>query len=232
MDPLSIVASTLAIVGAISTSYKTIKKISGLPDAFAEVGNQLPLVDRILLAIKRRLRSGPDQSMEEEAAIAAKLKECEDKFAKLAKIFEALEKKVPRDTGTASDAAKAGIPWEKARAAYRSVLAGVKANRVETLMQSILESLDMLARLQIFEAATREGVKALEDAIKKLSSGVPPSLEDSEMEGSEGITASQNVESGGKGQQNNAIGDYNTFQSGEYVGQNIYFGKEPPKATN
>lgn len=37
------------------------------------------------------------------------------------------------------------------------------------------------------------------------------------------------VESGGKAQQNNAIGDYNTFQSGEYVGTNPYFGKEPPK---
>ncbi len=231
MDPLSIIASTLAIVGAISTSYKTIKKISGLPDAFAEVGNQLPLVDRVLLAVRIRLESGPGPSKEEDAAIVATLKECEDKFAKLAKIFEALEKKVPKDTGTASDTAKAGIPWGRVRAAYRSVLAGVKANRAETLMQSILKSLDMLARCHVFEAATREDLKALADAIEKLSSEVPPSLEDSEMEGSEGITASQNVESGGKGQQNSVIGDYNTFQSGEYVGQNLYFGKEPPKAT-
>lgn len=228
MDPLSILASTLAIVGAISASYKTIRTIAGLPDAFAEVGNNLSLVEQTLTAVRGRLRRGPDPPQEEDAAIAAKLKECEVKFAQLKKIFEALEKKCPKESASSGNGTKVALPWEKARAAYRSVLAGTKANRVETLMQSILKSIDMLARRQIFEAATRENLKALEDAIKKLSE-VPPSIEDPELEGPKGITATQNVESGGRGQLNVSHGDNNVFQSGEYVGRDFYFGKEPPK---
>ncbi|KAK7427616.1 hypothetical protein QQZ08_005891 [Neonectria magnoliae] len=217
MDPLSIIASTIGIVGAIAQAYEVVKTISGLPKAFEEVNQQLPVVDRTLRAAKSRLRRDPDPTDEEEAAITSILKTCHDKATKLHQIFDELGKK-RKGKGEA-------VSWEKIRSAYQKVLAGLKANRVEALMQEILKSIKMLALHQVFQAVTKEDLMEIEKAITRLSQ-VPPSLDDSEFDNT-GISASMNVASGGKGQQNNVQGDDNTFNSGENVatgsGHTIYF---------
>lgn len=99
-------------------------------------------------------------------------------------------------------------------------------------MQDILKSLKMLAPLQVFQAATTGGLKEIENAIPRLSL-VPQSLDDSETD-SAGVSASIDVASGRKGQQNNVQGDDNTFNSGENVAtgssHTIYFGAVPVPA--
>jgi hypothetical protein len=226
MDPLSIIASTISVVGAIVQTYEVVKTILGLPDAFKEVEKQLPIVEKTLRAAKSRLRKGPDPTDEEDAALASILKTCQDKATKLKGIFEKLQKKCKADAQATS--------WPKLRSVYRTALAGQKANRVEALMQEILKSIKALALHQVFQAVTTEDLKEIEKAIAKLAR-VPPSLDDSEFD-SAGICASMNVASGGKGQQNNVQGDHNTFNSGENVatgsGHTIYFGKEPSRSNN
>jgi len=224
MDPLSIVASTIGIIGAISKSYEVVKTILNLPSAFEEVNKQLPLVNRTLRAAMLRLENGPAPTDDEKAQITDIVKICQDKADKLVKIFQELEKKRKSDAEAVS--------WVKLRATYRKVLAGLKAHRVEALMQEILKSVKNLALNQVFEAATKADLKEIEKAIKDLSQ-VQPSLEDSEFEGTGGIIASLTVASGGRAQQNNAQGDSNTFTSGEIVaagsGNTNYFGKSSPR---
>lgn len=224
MDPVSIIASTIAIIGAITTAYQVVKTISNLPSAFEEVNKQLPLVERTLRAADSRLREAPEPTEKDNAAIAEIVKTCQEKATKLREIFEELEKKRESDTGAVS--------WTKVRAAYCRVLAGVKAHRVETVMEDILKSTKRLALNQVFQAATKGDLKEIEKAIEELAR-VQPSLDDSDFDGAEGITASMTIASGGKGQQNNVQGDHSTFYSGEYVtagsGHTIYFGKEPPR---
>lgn len=48
-------------------------------------------------------------------------------------------------------------------------MAGAKANRVETLMGDIMKSIKNLALNQVFEAVTRKDLKAIEQAVEKLS---------------------------------------------------------------
>ena len=48
MDPLSIIDSVIAIIEGATQTYKTIKAIVGLPEAFGKVANGFPFVQRPL----------------------------------------------------------------------------------------------------------------------------------------------------------------------------------------
>ncbi|KAF3902587.1 hypothetical protein ABW21_db0207830 [Orbilia brochopaga] len=223
MDPLSVVASTIAIVQALSKTYEIIKKTAGLPGAFEEVSQQLPIVDHTLRNARSRLRRGPDPTDEEEAVIIAILKPCQEKLEKLKQIFEKLQEKCQHDGGPTI--------WKKMQGTYHRVLAGAKANRVETLMEDILKSIKMLALNQVFKLAMAQDLTDIDNSINKIAS-VEPSLPDSEFEGSGTINAQQTVASGAHGQQNNVQGGENTFNSGMYIatgtGHTFHYG-EPPK---
>ncbi|KAF3912513.1 hypothetical protein ABW20_dc0107365 [Dactylellina cionopaga] len=180
MDPLSITASIIAIVGAVTQTYDIIKKISGLPKAFEEVNRQLPIVDQTLRAAKSRLRRGPDPTDEEDATITAILEPCKQKADKLKEIFEELK--------TKSQSSGDSALWGKIRIIYFKVLAGTKANRVESLMGDILKGTKLLALNQVFKLAMTQDLVAIEKAIENLAA-VEPSLPDSDFEGSGTINA-------------------------------------------
>ena len=74
MDPLSITASIIGIIGGINATYKIIKTIKDLPKAFDEVQNDFPLVLRILRSAQDRLCDGQEISDDERDAILVILK--------------------------------------------------------------------------------------------------------------------------------------------------------------
>ncbi|KPM38322.1 hypothetical protein AK830_g8241 [Neonectria ditissima] len=207
MDPVSAIASVIGIIGGIAKTYEIIDKIVGLPKAFDEVKKDLPLVQSILNDAQESL-SGSELPAEQSQAIMAVIKPCSDKAKELQRIFDEVKAKF-REDEDAKD-------WAVVRGVYRKAVRGIKAYRVEALMDEILKGLKKLALGQVFSSTIRKGLKAIETAIEELAK-VEPSLADSEFDGPGTIHASQNVEHGATGQQNNSQGNNNTFNSGKYV---------------
>ncbi|KAK4073270.1 hypothetical protein Purlil1_13125 [Purpureocillium lilacinum] len=204
MDPLSVIASVIAITGAIATSCKTIGNISGLPKAFRQVQNDLPLVQRILDDASQKLR-GVDHTDDQRDAIMAVAKPCLANAEKLKLIFQELESKCKQDEEAT---------WTRARVWYREAIRSLKAHRVESLMSDVLKGVEKLVWNELFRQATQKDVDDIKRAIKELSE-VEPSLDDSELANAGVIQASQEIRDGAKGQQNNVQGGTNTFHSGE-----------------
>lgn len=206
MDPLSIIASVIGIIGGMKTTYTTIKTIAGLPKAFDKVRDDFLFVQKILRDIQNRLIDGQQLSDEDSKATIAIVSPCRDKAQELKRIFDAVEAEYKKDQD-AKD-------WEKIRVTYHKALRGIKTHRVESLMKDILEDLQKLALSRSFMPTMQKDLKAIQNAIEELSK-VEPSLADSEFESSGTIHASQNVAEGATAQQNNVQGGVNTFVSGE-----------------
>ncbi|EFX02318.1 hypothetical protein CMQ_2367 [Grosmannia clavigera kw1407] len=186
MDPLSAIASTIAVVQAISSVYTTIRTIKNLPGEFSEVARNLPLVTSTLDAARVRIElDGLDSAA--TAAIVPVITNCEEKATALRDIFQEIENK----TRGGRDSSSLML--------YRStVLRLGKASRVEALMQSILKSLQGLAMKQIFLASGQIQVAALQDAVHRLAD-VPSSVPDSVSNGLESVD--QHILQGGTGNQ-------------------------------
>lgn len=221
MDPLSIIASVIGLLGAMTTTYTTIKKIAGLPKAFDKVRDDFPFVQSIFRDAQNRFIDGQQPSDQESKAALAIVNPCHDKVKELKRIFDEVEAECKKD----QDA----MDWARIRVAYHKALRGSKAQRVESLMKDILQDLQKLALSQLFKSAMKKELQAIEKAIEELSK-VEPSLADSEFESRGDIYASQTVAEGATAQQNNSQGDGNTFNSGKYVatGSNhtINYGKD------
>lgn len=220
MDPLSVTASTIGIIGAAVATYETIDKIVNLPKTFDEIKRDLPLVQSILLDAQESL-DGLDLSDEQTQNILTILKPCNEAANELNRIFEAVQIQCEKDQGEKD--------WRRLRVVYHGALRGRKAHRVETLMHTIMNSLKKLALSRVFKTPMQNDVKAIETALNKLSK-VEPSLEDAEFDHPAPINASQAVAEGASAYQNNSHGHNNTFNSGKYVtsgsGHTFNFGKD------
>ncbi|KAL6918445.1 hypothetical protein FSST1_009940 [Fusarium sambucinum] len=198
MDPLSILASTLAIVQAITSTYKAIQYLKGLPNEFIEVNRNLPLTKDTLILARDRLQDlALDDSSRE--AIQSVVSGCEEKAKLLLDIFEKVEKGVKHTKdGSVLDL-------------YRTSLLRLgKAHRVETLMQDILKGLDALATNHLFRTAPQSQIAQLKDAIDHLSN-IESSVPDSDFESG---TNYQTIASGGTGYQSNTTGHDHKINSG------------------
>ncbi|KAH6664761.1 WD domain-containing protein [Plectosphaerella plurivora] len=198
MDPLSIIASTIAIVGVVASSSKAIQSIKGLPSEFKEVNQNLPLVQDTLVLARDRLKDGDGVALDESSknAIEPVLSGCETKARMLQEIFDKIEK-------GAKDSGGSGLDL------YRTALLRLgKAHRVETLLRDIIKSLDLLATNQFFRASIKRG--KLVDAEDELS-GLQSSVPDSEFESAGNV---QNIAEGATGQQTNIYGQGHNISSG------------------
>ncbi|KAJ4179674.1 hypothetical protein NW759_017285 [Fusarium solani] len=219
MDPLSIIASVIGIVGAISATCKTISKITDLPKAFNQVKRHLPLVQKTLGDARKRLDS-TTLTDDQRESILDTVNHCADKAKELKRIFDALENKCKQDQDAKS--------WVGVRAWYRDALRGIKGHRVESLMNDILEDVKRLGLHEIFRLATQEDVKEIKKALEELSK-VEPSLDDEEIESRGSIYATQTVIEGAFGQQINPSGGSHKFYSGKYIigdSSTVHFGTE------
>ncbi|RYP60682.1 hypothetical protein DL771_010422 [Monosporascus sp. 5C6A] len=212
MDPLSVITSTIAVVQAISSSYKAIQHLRGLPDEFNEVNRNLPLAQDTLGLARDQLQGlSLDKSSKE--ALQPVVCGCEEKAKMLQAIFQKVEKGVKN--------AKDGSVLDFYRT---SVLRLGKAHRVETLMQGILKGLDALATNQLFRTATQSQMAELKEAIDQLSN-VESSVPDSDFENLG--TNSQHIASGGTGFQSNITGQDHKINSGSgklFNAQTMNFG--------
>ncbi|KAH6990079.1 hypothetical protein EDB80DRAFT_729454 [Ilyonectria destructans] len=196
MDPLSIIASVIAIIGDITATYKTIDKIANLPKAFEEVKRNLPVVESIFFGMKERL--GKRNLLDEQSqAILNSIKPCEDKFRELQRIIDVVK--------TEFEADQHARDWARVRYAYHKALGRVKALRVESLMKDIFKGIEKLAQVQMFELVTQDDLEAIENALKRLEN-VEPSLEVSELDSTGNNYASQSVAANGTGHQYNTQG--------------------------
>lgn len=186
MDPLSIIASTIAVIQATASTYKAIQNLRGLPKEFDEVSQNLPLAENTLCLARNQLEG---QTLDEPSrtALERRISGCELKAKQLRDIFEKVD-----------NSAKNGKD-RSVQALYRTSLLRLgKSHRVETLMRGILRDLDALATNQLFKTATQSQVVQLEEAIDQLSN-VVSSVPDSDFNGS-GASFTQNI-SGGTGYQ-------------------------------
>ncbi|GKU23142.1 unnamed protein product [Fusarium langsethiae] len=208
MDPLSGIASTIAVVQAISSIYKAIQRLRGLPHEFVEVSRNLPLAENTLGLARDQLQ-GQTLSKSYKEALQRLVSDCEGKAKKLQEIFEEVEKGMK----SAEDGSVLDL--------YRTSLLRLgKARRVENLMQGLLRGLDSLATNQLFKTATQSQIAQLKKAIDQLSN-VESSVPDSEFD-SPG-TNSQHIASGGTGYQSNITGQDHQINSGSGQ-QNIVSG--------
>ncbi|KAH6971046.1 hypothetical protein BKA56DRAFT_595807 [Ilyonectria sp. MPI-CAGE-AT-0026] len=196
MDPLSIIASMISIIGDITTTYKTIDDIANLPNAFEEVKRTLPIVEGIFVGMKGRLRKR-NLLDEQSRAILNDIIPCEDKIKELQRVIDVVK--------TEFEADKHAGDWARVRHAYHKALGKVKAFGVESLMKDILKGIKKLAQVQVFELVTQDDLKAIENALEKLES-VESSLEVSELDSTGNNYASQSVAANGTGHQYNTQG--------------------------
>jgi hypothetical protein len=226
MDPLSIIASAITIVSAISKIYDNMKDIQGLPKAFKEVGQNLNLADETLKLARAQLQS-QNISESTKEAINPVLRDCERKATSLNRIFEEISK--------VEEGGKKAKDWAALASLYRrTVLHLGKAHRVETLMQGILTGLKGLAIHRVFSTENQEQMDKLERALESLSK-VEPSLNDSDFDRS-GTQLNQDIATGGTGNQfvneagyqTNKFGgnDYNTGGAAMYFGTGFLNGKD------
>lgn len=183
MDPLSIIASTAAIVQAVSSAYKMIQHFKTLPKEFSEVDRTLPLVQNTLGLAHRQLQ-GVDLDESSKMAIGPIVSGCKEKAEQLRDVFKEME------------SAKDGSVIDF----YRITLLRLgKAHRVESLMQDILKGLKALAVNRMFETATQSHIAKLEEAINKLAQ-VESSVPDSALERA-AAHMNQSIAEGGTGNQ-------------------------------
>jgi hypothetical protein len=172
MDPLSITAATIAIIGSISSTYNTIQHLRGLPKAFKEVGQNLPLVKETLDLARGQLQTTSDESVKK--AIEPVITACQERAIALKDIFDKLDK--------AMEQQKDANEWSALVNLYRKTVVYLgKSHKVETLMQELLDNLRCLAIHQLFKVNNQGLATKLENAINELSA-VEPSLPDSDFE--------------------------------------------------
>ncbi|EXL39254.1 hypothetical protein FOCG_18133 [Fusarium oxysporum f. sp. radicis-lycopersici 26381] len=204
MDPLSIAASVAGLLQAIAATYTTINTIRNLPKAFDYVNKHLPLVQKTLVDVQNRL-AHRSLTEDERQAIARILTDCCNKAQKLKQIFDELGSRYKQDNDARN--------WDKLRGWYQKTLKGIKGHRVEGLMSDILKDMRDLSLYETFNLATQEDIEGIKRALEDISHA-EPSLDDAAVESPSLIYSTQNVNTGGMGQQNTPSGGTNTFNSG------------------
>ncbi|OAP54548.1 hypothetical protein AYL99_10996 [Fonsecaea erecta] len=183
IEVIGVIATVLTLLDAVASVSSALKSASGLPPAFRQVEQRLPLAQSILHDTKKL-------NLEESVwrAIKPTVEHCEGDVKSLKHIFEGL--KLPSKNFNI-------------RRYYNLVKAMGKGNEVENLMKGIFMDLQLLAANHSIRGVVSARVKELDDAVKALSnvpSSVPKEIFESANERN-----SQNVY-GGRAYQNNMSG--------------------------
>ncbi|XP_014559425.1 hypothetical protein COCVIDRAFT_92155 [Bipolaris victoriae FI3] len=209
---LGLIGSIVIIVDTTIEVYDAIKNLHGLPEAFQQVSNRLPLVKNAFEDAKGPAKNA---SSNDEKALKELLESCEKKARELQKIFMKIAKK---STGS-----------EPVISVYRSLVLKLgKKSRVEILMDDILKDLQVMVAHSVFRAATQKRVEEVERARQELAE-VPPSLSDSDFD-ERPDTANQY---GDGNRQYNAFGGIQKDVDGSYfeAGRDQNFGTMPLEAS-
>ena len=206
------IISLIKVTENIMEAYDSIKNISSLPQAFQETNKRLPLVEQTLRNAKSPAKNL--KSAEDVQALQTVLYSFDDKANKLLEIFEKMGK-ISRGEYDSS--------------VYRAIIMKQGKQRVESLMDGILEDLGILVANEVFLKEMYRQIEPLAKAREDLSE-VSTSLADSDLE-DQPRTANQYGDNSrqynlfGEGIQKTADGHYFESQG------NQNFGMIPSKGT-
>lgn len=200
---VGLIASVISIIETSRHLYDAATSAKGLPEAFRVVSTNVSLVLEILRSCKHEQEKADEEcrrtadldrkaALEQSAsAVRPIMQTCEENAQQLQAIFE---KVVPGERAT----------WlERYSKAARAVMPG-KKHRVEDLMKSILEQLQLLHTNQFFKTIIKEKDEDVTAAIDRLSE-VPSSLPDENGSFHHSGTGPMKVNSGSGTQTNNTI---------------------------
>jgi hypothetical protein len=152
---LGVISSIIAIIDGTKQVYDAASNVSGLPEAFSEVANRIPIVRNILDLAKGYIG---DEHVDEQCQSCSVVKPvvdaCEMKAQRLDEIFK---KVVPRDGASRKERYIAAVKtWGK-------------GNQVEILMKGMLEDVQLLANHHGMDTAIQSQLEQVAKAISDLS---------------------------------------------------------------
>lgn len=155
---LGVISAVISIADGIKQVYDAASDPKGLPPAFKEVANRMPLVKNTLQAAENGIKADSDAAKGMEMVMDA----CKTKAEKLEDIFR---KVLPEPDASRMDH-------------YLTALRGYpKGSRVELLMKGILEDIQLLASNHGMKTVTKDEMEQLAKAIKIIED-IPPSADD------------------------------------------------------
>ena len=162
---LKVISSIIAIVDRAKKVYDAATNPQGLPEPFREVADRLPIVRNTLNSIKQNIeeRKVNNKSCKEVKHI---VKACEEKARKLKELFH---KAISSDG--ASDLKRY----------YKAVKVWGKESEMKSLMEGILEDLQLLACERSIKTATKVQQEQIIKAIAEVSA-VSPSVPEHEFQ--------------------------------------------------
>lgn len=200
MSGFEVVGAIAGVAGILTTTmdlYSAYKDIRGLPQAFLEVHDKIPLIINTLQLISTEALNATEDRRD---IIVKVVKSCEEKAARLKLILEGLK----------LDGSK---PFELER--YVAVIRRWrKKGRVEDLLRKLLEDVRLLADNQTIHVVSEEHLKKLSEALDHLKT-ISPSAPDDMLE----TAAGTQVSHGGTGPQLNQFGENNTNNNNWGSGQ-------------
>ncbi|GCB25134.1 hypothetical protein AAWM_08019 [Aspergillus awamori] len=206
------ITDLIGVIEQLMAAFDSIKDLSNLPEAFQEASNWLPIVERTLRDVKSSAEKL--KSAEDVRALKTALYSCDKKADNLLDIIEQLGEK---------------SKGEYHSSVYQGIVMRQGKQRVETLMDGILESLGALVTHKAFLGEMHNQINLLAKGREDLA-GVCPSLADSDLADLPGA-ANQYGENSrqynlfGEGTQRIADGHYFEAKG------NQNFGILPPKET-
>jgi hypothetical protein len=126
-----VISSIIAIAGGIKKVVDVVSEAEGLPKAFRQAANKLPLISDILEATKRNFEKNDVSGVEKSVALV--IDGCKNKWTTLHKLFEKI------------------IPREKASCleiCYKAAKTVGKEGKVGSLMKGMLEDIQLLATIK------------------------------------------------------------------------------------
>ena len=143
-EVVGLISGIVSIVDAIVKIHEAIQSTSGLPSSFHNVALRLPLLRESLVAAQEGIKGGAHEGS--YSALERVLKSCEKKAGSLERKFRAMRVE-PNSS--------------KARRCIVSIRALKMGGRVEELMDSILDDMQLLIGNYAIQAATRTQVQDL-----------------------------------------------------------------------
>ncbi|OCL03965.1 hypothetical protein AOQ84DRAFT_226702 [Glonium stellatum] len=154
-----LISGIISIVDATRRVYDVTKDKEGLPQAFREVAQRLPLVYDTLQTAKTRIE-GSHLDNETSKAIGPIVEACGGKVKKLNKLFQEV---IPQEDDS------------RANRYFKAVHILGKGSQVEALMKGILQDLQLLTSNYEMKTSTEHQVKELVKAIAEVSA-IPSSV--------------------------------------------------------
>jgi hypothetical protein len=202
---LGMISSIIAIIDATNQVYEAVKDETGLPMNFKKSATKLPLISKLLEDAERYVSNAADEST--KAAFTPALMDCKVQATQLQELFE----KVMPEEGDSR--------WDRYVKAARTI---GKGGRVETLMEGILDDLQLLAT-KFPEVTTPRGkdqlAKAIEE-VSKMDPSLPEGFEQTPAYAHYGSGAQNNNTGGGTQNNNNSTGNQNNGPGQQFIGTN------------